>query len=196
MDNRTRTLPALGKLRRSNSDRATGIPKLLTRFGMAQQVFKKAMSYNNNNNSVLENDNALQEAESSKSPVDNNNNTMSKPNKRTVIIVKGRKRAQSSSLEDYFARRKEELTVEKDNRTPVNASAILQQSNKGNDTQYGKERRVVRDRLSLQSIVLDPFVRDQDTSQDRVKVRDRLFVSSIGFLISLQSLPIFRQLPN
>ena len=175
MDNGARTLSTIGRQRHSNPDRLSGVPKIPTRFGMAQQVFKKALSYNTSD-PMLEKYNTLkqrhQQQQTANSSADCNNNTLSKPNKRTVVIIKGRRRAQSSSLDDKFGSKIAEVANEKDNRTDVNASAVLKHSNNGNDIQSGKERRVARDRLSLQSIVLDPFVRNQDASQNRVKVRN------------------------
>ena len=159
MDYGSRTLPATSRLRRSHSDRATGIPKIPTRFGMAQQVFSKAMSYNNTRSIVKDHDDQGK---------DNNNNDDNSKLKRTVIIIKGRKRLGSvPPVRNYISENSEEYPNKNQDGTCNRKSHP--KFNSGNITS-SKERITIRKRLSATTTVLDPFINDQDTSEERIQV--------------------------
>ena len=153
----SRTLPTPSRLRRSHSDRATGIPKIPTRFGMAQQVFNKAMSYNNNRSIVEDQDGQKK---------DNNNNDDNSTVKRTVIVIKGRKRFQSAPLESNCI---EENSEENPNKNHGSNRKSHHKFDNGNITSP-KERTMTKKRLSVSTTVLDPFINDQDTSEERIQV--------------------------
>ena len=153
----SRTLPTPSTIRWSYSDRATGIPKIPTRFGMAQQVFNKAMSYNNNRSIVEDQDGQKK---------DNNNNDDNSKLKRTVIVIKGRKRLQSVPLESNCI---EESSEENSNKNHDSNRKSHHKFNNGNITSP-KERITTRKRLSVPTTVLDPFINDQDTSEERIQV--------------------------
>ena len=152
----SRTLPTPSRIRRSYSDRATGIPKIPTRFGMTQQVFNKAMSYNNNR-SIVEDQHGQKK--------DNNNNDDNSKLKRTVIVIKGRKRLQSAPESNCI----EENSEENPNKNHDSNRKSHHKFNNGNITSP-KERTATRKRLSATTTVLDPFINDQDTSEERIQV--------------------------
>ena len=153
----SRALPTPSRLRRSHSDRATSIPKIPTRFGMAQQVFNKAMSYNNTRPIVEDQGNQKK---------DNNNNEDNSKLKRTVIVIKGRKRLQSAPLESNCI---EENSEENPNKNHDSNRKSHHKFNNGNITST-KERTTTRKRLSVHTTVLDPFINDQDISEERIQV--------------------------
>ena len=168
MEFESKTLPTPSRLRRSYSDRAAGLPKIPTRFGMAPQVFNKAMSYNKTT-SDAENNKDDQNADG------NNNNDPSKL-KRTVILIQGRKRLQSVPQEDN-------CTVEnftsclplKDNNT-IGKSRKFNRGYSG--TSSFKDKTRTQNRLSAPTYALDPFINDQDTSKERIQVK--YFLVDVG----------------
>ena len=159
MDYGSRTLPTPSRLRRSHSasDRATGIPKIPTRFGMAQQVFNKAMSYNNTRSIVEDHDDQKK---------DNNNNDDNSKLKRTVIVIKGRKRLESAPPESNNIR---ETSEGYPNKNQDGNRKSHHKFNNGNITS-SRERIAIRKRLSTTTTVLDPFINDQDTFEERIQV--------------------------